>query len=69
MLLWTDIPKKEDLISNKYSLEELRDIIGADSLAFLPVENLKEIVPKLKCGFCDACFTGNYPYKVPEATL
>lgn len=65
----TDIPKKEDLISNKYSLEELRDIIGADTLAFLPIESLKDIVPKLKCGFCDACFTGNYPYKVPEETL
>ncbi len=65
----TDIPSKNDLIACKYTVEEMRDMIGADSLGFLPVERLKEIAPKSKCGFCDACFTGNYPYKVPSEDI
>ena len=62
----TDIPSRDELFSYKYSKEEMRDIIGADSLEFYPVERLDEVVPKLNSGFCDACFTGNYPYRVPD---
>jgi amidophosphoribosyltransferase len=61
-----DIPSSDELFARKYSREEMRDIIGADSLEFFPVERLKDIVPQLDCGYCDACFTGNYPWRVPE---
>ena len=57
----TDIPSKDVLIANKYTTEEMREIIGADSLGFLSVESLKKIAPDSNCAFCDACFTENYP--------
>ena len=60
----TDIPDKDQLLACQYSVEEIRKMIGADSLVFLPAERLKETIPNAKCGFCDGCFTGNYPYEI-----
>jgi len=57
----TDIPTKEVLFAYNYSTEEMRKIIGADSLGFLPLKDLAIVAPDSKCGFCDACFTENYP--------
>jgi len=57
----TDIPSKADLFACNYSTEEMCSIIGADSLGFLSIESLKHIAPESTCGFCDACFTENYP--------
>jgi len=56
----TDVPNTGQLISYHHNIEEVCDIIGADSLAFLDLDDLKNIAPKLNMGFCDACFTGNY---------
>lgn len=58
----TDIPSKDHLLACHYSVEEICKMIGADSLGFLPVERLPEIVPNIRCKFCDGCFTGKYPY-------
>jgi amidophosphoribosyltransferase len=57
----TDIPDKENLIAVRYTTAEMCDILGADGIGFLSVENLGKIAPKAKCGFCDACFTERYP--------
>jgi len=57
----TDVPSKEELFACNHSSEEMRSIIGADSLGFLNLESLREIAPDSKCGFCDACFTEKYP--------
>ena len=57
----TDIPSKELLLAFNHSTEEMRDIIAADSLGFLSLESLAKVTPDSKCGFCDACFTENYP--------
>lgn len=57
----TDIPSKEELFACQYSTEEMCRIIGADSLGFLNLEHLQKIAPNSTCGFCDACFTENYP--------
>ena len=62
----TDIPSKEELFACKYSLEEMRRLIGADSLGFLSVESLRKIAPDCSCGFCDGCFTERYPIPVEE---
>ena len=59
----TDIPSKSELFACKYSTEEMRDAIGADTLGFLSLENLAKIAPDSKCAFCDACFTENYPVR------
>ena len=57
----TDITIKKDLFAHNFSTEEMRTKIGADSLGFLSLEALNEIAPNSTCGFCDACFTENYP--------
>ena len=57
----TDIPDREQLIACQYTVDEIRDMIGADSLAFLSLDALHRIAPDAKCGFCDGCFTGKYP--------
>lgn len=58
----TDIPSKEHLMACNYTVDEICDMIGADSLGFMPVERLPEVVPDINCGYCDGCFTGKYPY-------
>jgi amidophosphoribosyltransferase len=60
----TDIPSKSELFACAYSTEEMCKIIGADSLGFLSLKNLHKIAPDSKCGFCDACFSENYPIPV-----
>ena len=62
----TDIPDRKELIACRHSVEEVRALIGADSLDFLPAEELHKIAPDARCGFCDGCFTGRYPLCVPE---
>jgi len=58
----TDIPSKENLIACSYTREQIRDMIGADSLGFMPVKRLGEIVAGREIGYCDGCFSGDYPY-------
>lgn len=62
----TDIDSSENLIAYKHSLEEMRQMIGVDSLGFLSVESAKKIAGNSKCGFCAGCFTGEYPIEVPS---
>lgn len=64
----TDIPDREDLVACHYTEEEIRQNIGADSLGFLKLDSLPEMVPNLKLNFCDACFSGNYPSNVDKAS-
>lgn len=62
----TDIPSRDDLMAVKYSVEEIRQKIGADSLGFLSIEGVKDIAENMNCDYCDGCFTGKYPVPVPE---
>lgn len=63
----TDIDSRENLIACKMSLNEISKEIGADTLGYLSVEGVRKIAgEEAKCGFCDACFTGNYPCPVPK---
>ena len=59
----TDVPSNEQLIAHTHTAEEIRELIGADSLGYMEISKLKEMVGDL--GYCDACFTGNYPMEVP----
>ncbi len=61
----TDIPDRDNLVACQYSVEEIRQNIGADTLGYLKKESLREMVPHLRMDFCDACFSGNYPGGVP----
>jgi len=62
----TDVPSKDQLIACNYTMDEIKDIIGADSIGFLSVEALKKIIPNAECGYCEGCFTGKYPVEVPQ---
>ena len=59
----TDVPSNEQLIAHSHTTEEIRELIGADSLGYMKIDKLKNMVGSL--GYCDACFTGNYPMEVP----
>ncbi|WP_010097446.1 amidophosphoribosyltransferase [Ornithinibacillus scapharcae] len=64
-----DMSTKEELIAANYTLEEICDLIGADSLAYLSSTGLeKAIISKetFEQGVCMACMTGNYPIKGKE---
>ena len=64
-----DISSKEHLIAANYTIEEIRESINADSLAFLSVESLlKTPIGSSTGNFCTGCFTGEYPMKVPMNT-
>ena len=60
----TDIPDQDSLIACHHTQEEIREMIGADSLHFLSLESLHQIAPQASCGFCDGCFTGQYPLEI-----
>lgn len=63
-----DIDSRENLIACKYTVNEIRDIIGADSLGYLSVENCKKIAGGDGSDMCLACFDGRYPTKTPTQT-
>jgi len=56
-----DTPTRNELIASSSSVEEIRRFIGADSLAYLSLEGLYTFLEGRREGFCDACFSGNYP--------
>ena len=59
----TDVPSNEQLIAHTHTPDEIQKMIGADSLGYMEIDKLKDMVGDL--GYCDACFTGNYPMEVP----
>ena len=63
----TDIPSKGELMACNHTLEEMRELIGADSLGFLSPDSLPQIAPHCSRGFCTGCFTERYPVPVEEA--
>ena len=63
----TDIPEREQLIAYNRSIEDIRKIIGADSLGYLGIERLEEMVGGLS--ICKGCFTGTYPMEPPKEDI
>ncbi len=62
----TDIDSKESLIACNHTIEEIRQMTGADSIGFLRLEDLSKIGEgSSSTGFCTACFDGIYPTKLP----
>jgi amidophosphoribosyltransferase len=56
-----DTPTREELIASNLGVDGIRERIGADSLGFLSLEGLRRVGATLKRGFCDACFSDEYP--------
>ena len=60
----TDVPSHQQLIAASHSAEEIRAITGADSLAYMKLEDLSYMADGLP--LCRACFDGQYPMQVPK---
>ncbi len=63
----TDVPSSEQLIAYNRTIDEICEIIGADSLGYLSVERLGQMVDGLP--HCTACFTGKYPLTPPQEDI
>ena len=61
-----DTPHKEELIAHTHSLEETRKYLGADSLQYLSIKKMLEVLQNGKNKFCSACFDGNYPVPITD---
>ena len=66
-----DMGHDGDLMAARFDIEEMREHIGADSLAFLSLDGMMHAVADVEAGendgYCNACFTGQYPIEVGDA--
>ena len=63
-----DMGHDGDLMASRKTIEEMREFIGADSLAFLSLDGMMRAVGSADgAGYCNACFTGEYPIPVGDA--
>ena len=66
----TDVPDRDMLIANQHTKEEIREMIGVDSLNYLDLEDMKKIATLGgKNGFCYACFEGKYATEIPTPSV
>ena len=61
MLVCIDTPNRQELIAGESNIKEIKEFIDADSLEYISIEGLHKAVKGN--GYCDACFTNNYPIK------
>ena len=59
-----DVPEREELIAFNHNKKEICELLGADSLEYLKIERLGQLVDNL--GICRGCFTGKYPLKIKK---
>ncbi|NCC44578.1 MAG: amidophosphoribosyltransferase, partial [Clostridia bacterium] len=58
----TDVPSNQQLIASSHSVEEIRQLIGADSLGYMKISDLQSMVGDLP--LCKACFDNIYPMEI-----
>ncbi len=61
-----DTPHRDELIAAKHSVDEIREFMGADTLAYLSMEGLREAVGPRNDRYCTACYTKEYPVAPPR---
>lgn len=61
----TDVPSDDQLIAHDHTVEQICEYIGADSLGYLDVNKLGDMIEG-RTDYCDACFTGDYPITPPS---
>ena len=57
------------LVATGRTVEEINEIIGADTLGYLSVEHVQQLAPNSSCGFCTGCFTGSWPIPEPAEKM
>ncbi|MGQ4808878.1 Amidophosphoribosyltransferase [Candidatus Entotheonellaceae bacterium PAL068K] len=60
-----DTPTRKELIAANHSVDEICDFLRADSLAYLSHTGMMQVVRDGNQAYCSACFTGDYPIRVP----
>ena len=60
-----DTPTHEELVASHHAVDEIRDYIQADSLAYLSHEGMMRVAHAQERSYCSACFTGQYPVQGP----
>src|SRR5579871_286496 len=61
-----DTPRKSELIAATHTLDEIRDFIEADSVAYLTIDGLLSAVGSQRNSYCTSCYTGVYPVDFPR---
>jgi amidophosphoribosyltransferase len=61
-----DTPSRQDLIGATHTVEQIRDFIEADSLAYLSLDGLRQAVGDQQQAYCTSCYTGFYPVSFPQ---
>jgi amidophosphoribosyltransferase len=61
-----DTPRKADLIAATHTLEEIRQFLEADSVAYLSHDGLMSTVGSQRNSYCSSCYTGQYPVEIPR---
>lgn len=64
----TDVPDSDQLIAYNHSVEEIGKMMGADSLGYLDMNRLSELIDG-DMGYCHACFSGKYPMEPPKEDI
>jgi amidophosphoribosyltransferase len=61
-----DTPRRSELIAATHTIEEIREFLEADSVAYLSLEGLLSTVQSDRAKYCSSCYTGAYPVPVPR---
>lgn len=61
-----DTPTRGELIASAHSTEQIREHLKVDSLGYLSLEGMHGAITASATGYCDACFSGNYPIPIPD---
>jgi amidophosphoribosyltransferase len=61
-----DTPQKSELIAATHTLEEIREFLEADTVAYLSLEGLLSAVGRERGSYCSSCYTGVYPVQIPS---
>lgn len=62
-----DTPSRRHLVAANHSIDNISEMIGADSLGYISVEGLIDAIGLSKNDLCTACFDGCYPMEVPKS--
>ena len=61
-----DTPNRDELIASAHSVEQIREHLKVDSLGYLSLDGMHSALTGGATGYCDACFSGNYPTAIPD---
>lgn len=62
-----DTPTRSELIASAHSVEQIREHLKVDSLGYLSLDGMHSALTGSATGYCDACFSGNYPIATPDS--